>query len=316
MRKIRLLIFSIFSAMLIVSCEKEFNTPQQAKNEVSKEGLKDGRWVEYILAEEKGFVNDTLGDDEIVGYRLIDYKLGFPKSKVKEFYYNGAKKLYNISLNEPARLDRFPIEKFLDTVLYESKNFKKVLFYNDDSVYIESQRFDSINGSIIEKQIRLLENEIPKERQEVIDKIQWKYLSSNEKEVFELLEKSDILRARYWNIIKYDAQDKIDTLTYEDYLSNKLQMEFKTDDFLRSLEELSVKQKNKKRGRTYRCKCCGKSYNDKYGWVYRSGSVSQPANDILYQMVKKKLQNAGFNGNGRQSSFCSKRCAIYCGPYN
>lgn len=71
--------------LLVVSCQSEFNSVEQAKNEVNKQGLRDGRWVDYYTSSgdwvndlSKGYDSYSLGefeDGRLVGtFRIYDSK--------------------------------------------------------------------------------------------------------------------------------------------------------------------------------------------------------------------------------------------------
>jgi len=61
--EIKNLFIRIFSLAFILSCNTEFSSINQAKNEVNKKGLREGRWVDFLSVDNGVLPDTTLGYD-------------------------------------------------------------------------------------------------------------------------------------------------------------------------------------------------------------------------------------------------------------
>lgn len=306
--------YTIFFLALLISCQKEFNFPEQAENEVTKKGLKDGRWVEYILSDrdiisgEIELSNDTIDNKNYIGYRLIEYEDGYPKGEIREFYKSDAKCTYFATFNEPARLDKFPKENYIDTIYFENQNFKRKSFYYVDSLYLENHFLNS-NGQLSKKNLTILYRKIPSERQKLLNEIDWKFIEKKMPNEFNEFNNLPKIALFYKNQIEitYFSEGKIDTTMSS--LSS-------LDEYLLNIKnEISI-LKSKSFGKLKNCKCCGKSYYQKTGWQFYEGRAEKYQN--LGDSVEKLWAQTLGTVFGTMESYyiyCSMKCASQCGPY-
>ena len=71
------IILSILISFSFCSCTSEFNSLEQAKNEVNTEGYRDGRWVDYY--DSSGGLVEVLSKG--YNYPLVFYKNIFNQTK-------------------------------------------------------------------------------------------------------------------------------------------------------------------------------------------------------------------------------------------
>lgn len=319
--------FSVIALVsLLISCQKEFNSPEQANNEVTSKGLKDGRWVEYILGMDfltgkLQLSNDTI-DKKHIGYRLIEYDKGFPVGEVKDFRQSGAKGIYKISINEPARLDNFPQEKYLDTIIFSDKNSKTFFLYYKDSLYLEIRNYDTLSKKTLQKNISVYYKNIPSERQKLIDEIDLEFLKKYNSELWDFFKKPGISFnfKRSFDILYLDS-GKIDTIKNNNSFTKNI------DKSLLDLKnEISI-AKSKIYGKLVKCNCCNNQFHEKKGWQFINGRAVENSSGYYSsdpeQMRKQdqlqhavdKLSNFLRLLGAKEFYYCSMKCAAQCGPY-
>ena len=88
--------------IFLLSCNSEFKDKSQARNEVNKQGFRDGRWVDYL--DESGvLISDTNNNNS---YLLSEYKDGNPINKFKEYYKSGVLKSEGEFLHDSIKYDK------------------------------------------------------------------------------------------------------------------------------------------------------------------------------------------------------------------
>lgn len=138
--------------VLLSSCEGEFKNKTHAKNEVNKQGFRDGRWVDYFDR------NDDVLSDTIKGYNyysLSEYDNGFLIGDIKSFYPNGglfAKyETYPEQKNQVEKIKRpgdWNIKK--QTIYSENETIVKELNYNSKN-QLTSKIDYNVRGGIVSK---------------------------------------------------------------------------------------------------------------------------------------------------------------------
>jgi hypothetical protein len=132
----KLIYFFFTGLVLLTSCESSFTSRSQAKNEVNKQGLRDGKWVDYF-DEYDNLIQDTTN---YFYYTLSIYDNGTPKGSFNSYYKNGKLKTngaFSSIFSENQQLDKsnFP-KKFVGVKLeydYE-KVYMKQLFNDSGNV--------------------------------------------------------------------------------------------------------------------------------------------------------------------------------------
>lgn len=130
------LYFFFTSIVILTSCETSFTSRSEAKNEVNKQGLRDGKWVDYFDQNDQ-LIQDTTN---YFYYTLSIYDNGTPKGSFNSYYKNGKLKsngTFSPILRENQQLDKlnFP-HKFVGEKLeydYE-KVYMKQLFNDSGNV--------------------------------------------------------------------------------------------------------------------------------------------------------------------------------------
>lgn len=316
--------FLLTILMLANSCQTEFNSIDQAKNEVNNKGLKNGRWVEYIIAfdqisGEVKLSNDTIDNKNYVGYRLIEYEDGYPKGRIRAFVKSNEIKFnYLVSLNEPARLDKFPDENYIDTLYFENKNMKEKIFYYHDSTYIERDSIDS-SGKLLKKECLIYPKKTPPVIRQLLDEIDWKFAIEHTpyNKDFSQLSESEIksMSLESYTVITYFPEGRIDTT-----ISKNMTLEVVNN--LIGMKKIVSKAKARIYGKSKNCKCCGKRFYKRKGWRFDDGRAKQftkldGESEKLTQLFWKKTgANRLFGAYGSAYRFCSMKCASQCGPYD
>lgn len=126
-------IYFFFTCLvLLTSCETSFTSRSQAKNEVNKQGLRDGKWVDYF-DESDNLIQDTTN---YFYYTLSIYDNGTPKGSFNSYYQNGKLKTngtFSSILKENQQLDKssFP-NKFVGVKLeYDYEKIYMKQLFND-----------------------------------------------------------------------------------------------------------------------------------------------------------------------------------------
>ena len=126
-------IYLFFTCLvLLTSCETSFTSRSQAKNEVNKQGLRDGKWVDYF-DESDNLIQDTTN---YFYYTLSIYDNGTPKGSFNSYYQNGKLKTngtFSSILKENQQLDKssFP-NKFVGVKLeYDYEKIYMKQLFND-----------------------------------------------------------------------------------------------------------------------------------------------------------------------------------------
>jgi hypothetical protein len=126
-------IYFFFTCLvLLTSCETSFTSKSQAKNEVNKQGLRDGKWVDYF-DESDNLIQDT---SNYFYYTLSIYDNGTPKGSFNSYYQNGKLKTngtFSSILRENQQLDKsnFP-KKFVGVKLeYDYEKIYMKQLFND-----------------------------------------------------------------------------------------------------------------------------------------------------------------------------------------
>ncbi|MGP8214003.1 MAG: toxin-antitoxin system YwqK family antitoxin [Bacteroidia bacterium] len=113
-----LIIFLFFFCAISVKGQQDgFNNKAEAKN-VMVNGLKEGKWMEYIDSTEKISTNS-----KSPYYRLTIYKNGQPVGKVREYYNSGKLKFEKPYLEG--------MLNGLEKDYYENGNLKRETYYKN-----------------------------------------------------------------------------------------------------------------------------------------------------------------------------------------
>ena len=115
--------------MLMQSCESKFDSIEQAKNEVNKQGYRDGRWVTFIDAEGKQTENKS---SDYSSYMLYEFKDGVLIGEAK--LYSKAGKL--LQTFTPFDEDSTLYEK---THNYSFKFKSRTLFDSTEKIWCTEQ---------------------------------------------------------------------------------------------------------------------------------------------------------------------------------
>jgi hypothetical protein len=121
------------------SCNSDFNSIEQAKNEVNKQGYREGRWVDYLDSAEN-FVTDKSKGYSM--YFLSEFKDGELVNNIKFYKSNGDFFMEGI----PYEGENIKIEKTLKNKIL----FKKLLFYNSDGTIQSDKIYNSKRQVILE----------------------------------------------------------------------------------------------------------------------------------------------------------------------
>jgi antitoxin component YwqK of YwqJK toxin-antitoxin module len=89
MKPFLILLSFIFSISAFAQSEIGFANKAEAKNELNKDSLKEGKWIEYL-----GDDNDVVPDTSAPFYRLTIYKADEPYGVVKVFFKSGKLNFY------------------------------------------------------------------------------------------------------------------------------------------------------------------------------------------------------------------------------
>lgn len=128
--------FILFLAL--ISCQGEFKDKSQAKNEVNKQGFRDGRWVEYWDS------TGTVLADTLKGYQyysLSEYENGSLIGKFNIFYRNGGLSAQNETYLDSNKL----IEKIRKP---RDLRIRKQTVYSDSGNLFRIRDFNPIGKGI------------------------------------------------------------------------------------------------------------------------------------------------------------------------
>ena len=127
---------NLYSLLIIVillsGCQSEFQSKDQAKNEINAEGYRTGRWIDYLDADE----NKTLYPLEAEYYLLSEFKDGKPV---------GGYRLFN-QYDEILRIGSFEE----DTILYDKFNLP-IISLIGTTIYFENRKI--IKKSIVNEKM-------------------------------------------------------------------------------------------------------------------------------------------------------------------
>lgn len=119
--------YLLLIVLCLFGCDSEFSSKEQAKNEINSEGYRQGRWIDYLDADE----NKTLYIDEAMYYLLSEFSNGSP---------TGGYRLYNLH-NEILRSGSFEN----DAILFDKFNLPNISV-KGTTIYFE-------NGKMVRKKI-------------------------------------------------------------------------------------------------------------------------------------------------------------------
>jgi hypothetical protein len=144
------IILSILISFSFCSCTSEFNSLEQAKNEVNTEGYRDGRWVDYYdssggLVEvlSKGYKTYSLGEfknGDLIGDLKIFDSMGKHIMDATPFE-GGASKL-----EKRIKLEDLQIESYKN---YKNEKLFSITTFNKKGLRIAEKFYSLENGSLI-----------------------------------------------------------------------------------------------------------------------------------------------------------------------
>jgi hypothetical protein len=128
----------LFTFLLIISCNSEFKDRSQAKNEVNKKGLRDGRWVDFF-DDDNNKISDTTN---FTSYLLSEYEEGKPINAFKKYFKNGLIKEEGRFLSDSITygINSLP-DKFLNNYINYSEDgrIQEIKLFNELGNILENQ---------------------------------------------------------------------------------------------------------------------------------------------------------------------------------
>lgn len=345
-------IFLILIPILILnSCNSEFKEKSQAKNEVNKKGLRDGRWVDFF-DEDNNKIIDTMN---YTSYLLSEYKEGKPINDFKKYFKNGLIKEEGTFLSDSTSfgINEIPnnfINKYIiysqDGKISESKSFNELGYilehqynFKEDTLRLIYKYFPSKNGkfesiTFKDKETKVVfqynnvswfedENKFPNDFHDNVCKNYKKVLSKTEN-----LNEIQKISYKILSNIFYDKQ----TTFYSSSMTSLNKITGKEE--ITDMKEMNIKSykawKNNKStvgsngpsgGEIKSCRYCGRSFYKNQGYVVGLGigcakNFSSAINEIAI------AANAGYSKSSLSQLlaaynmgqyYCSRKCVYESG---
>jgi hypothetical protein len=325
--------------LFLFSCQSEFNSIEQAKNEVNKQGYREGRWVDFY-DNSLEMVNDVSKGYEM--YSLSEFKDG---------KMLGSFKLFN--LNGKIQSEFFPfdddVSKFEKNSLLYDSIFKKIHNYDENGkihkVYIFNKEGLLIsellygketgtnNSSMINRKYDYFESGNKKSLNETIyfnngdstsyyikymDGEFWSNVKDNKSfiEIFESKIKEECNRKDI-NTDFVISQNNIKERPYStDFCVLNSDTIFVYEIFKREIDEFN-NNLNKTTNHNVNCKYCGRVFNKRNGYVFNLEITRDHCSSYNhYSNMIGLMMTMGLSRKYLESStkyYCSKRCCDYTG---
>lgn len=299
----------LLTLIVLAGC-KEFNHPDQAKNEVNSKGIKIGRWIEFI--DSANNVENEFSP-EFKRYRLIEYDAGYPIGDVKEYHQNDSSLYckYKVVVDAPNTLIKNNVEKAIDTIYYydrsgfvSKKKITNKKFILVDTIYTEGEQ--SIETSYY------LNLTINSRAKAMLDSIDQKFLDAKELSSLKSLSSFRMFDIDSF-ILRVDSIKSIDLgtgikQTHPPHGSDSLITE--SIQGIRKLITISESNKSNPLYAEGNCSWCGKfipHLKDAYVPTF-GGLVSKVGSD-LGQASYGLVYLASVLSQGEFFGFCSVKCA-------
>lgn len=194
--------------LILYSCSSEFKDKSQAKNEVNKKGLRDGRWVDFFDEDNNKIIDTT----NYTSYLLSEYKEGKPINAFKIFFKNGLIKEEGTFLSDSLT---FGINSL------PNKFINKYIDYSQDGKILEIKSFNEL-GNIIEAQYNFKQDTL---------RLVYKYslAKQNKFEAITINEKESKTVFQYADVSWFDDENNFPNEFHDNVIKNYKKVFSKTD---------------------------------------------------------------------------------------
>lgn len=344
MKKILIISFIIFG---VYSCSSEFNNIEQARNEVNKEGYRDGRWVDYYDS------TGSIVEDKTNGYKfyvLSEYEEGKLIGETKSFDNKGTLLQRCIPYED--------LNPKFEKKLSQSIKYMKMTWY-DSKGNIERESVYNKNGDVVNEKgyVRIKDKDLMVSSKKIIyyekgkSKIEEGFLilppNINKKHFYhiEYKKESDYSSVSKLESVKKSVKEKILDMSRDNDILFSLAY---SDNFIESnpyrIDHISVdsdtiqigeiithsinqykssktSEGNGGTGEMVRCYYCNNTFSKQNGYVYgyEIGCIKKystamfeisVAKSVGYPQSKLNILYRAYN-NGH--FLCSRRCSDYSG---
>jgi hypothetical protein len=343
---------NIFTLLVIVSsficgCSSEFNTKEQASNEVNENGFREGRWVDF-LSDYFEYVTDTSKGYKF--YLLSEFQDGRLVGESKLFNKNGVL----IQLRKAFDEDSSKFKKLLvvnfdkkNITISEPFNSEKITHFNENGQITIENRYNKNNflieeltystsgnniGTMVMKETMLYDSAFVLNKVEGVlynDGEVSKNYTINLYNPSNYLKTTDEFRKLFENRLaeeanKLDIPDSIiirkALLPTYPYQIISVTCNNKTLEVFNLLQSEVNKFAQKRSGQSVKsviCKYCGKSFDKSQGYVFNINvTIDHACSYSHYNMMSSMMNASGVSSsylNKFSDFFCSQRCCNFSG---